>query len=588
MAKKGFQTNVQDLIYSVDSGVGLKLIRMVLYLLILMAVCLVYTGTQFHGFKDEASMDYAQLARNLAEKKSFVTQNVRPQSISFLTREDSGADPKIEFHPDLYRAPLYPFAMAVPMMAAKGMGHDLFAPPPEGRQLSRVFEPERWLSVPTNHVYVFLTGLFLYLLSRRIYNEQVSFWATTLYYLSDMVWADSIAGIGLPMVSCFVIGAFYFAVCAEYSWRHNEAPARWSLLLIASALFAGFAFLTRYAAGIVGFGVFLYYIVNCWRRRLGWLPPLFFLAVFGLVITPWIARNWMVSQSLFGLAPYCMLEGEGGLGDAESLRRNLEGTFGIGTLLGVAKTKWVSTISAVYKAGLFPSGGIAASFFLVSYLRRVERKDAQSLRVIGLVTLALLLLVGGFFGTETVRLCHAFWPLVLLFGVAFFFMILEEMELPFMLLNQIAVGAMVVLMAAPYVLTLMPPRPKMPYPTYYYSGIQHICGFYKPAEVICTDMPWATAWYGNRVSLALPKTLEQFYEINDYRRDIKGLYFTLLTKDKKFTSELLEEEAGWFNLSVGQRPPEFPLQSGLAPYPGQYLLTDYVRWSEVKQREEGK
>jgi len=159
--------------------------------------------------------------------------------------------------------------------------------------------------------------------------------------------------------------------------------------------------------------------------------------------------------------------------------------------------------------------------------------------------------------------------------------VLEELTLPFMLLNQCVLGGVVLLVAAPYVLTLMPPRPQMPQPTYFYPVVQYVCNLLQPTELICTDMPWATAWYGNRVSVHLPKTVEQFYEINDYRRQMKALYFTPLTKDKKFTSELIEEEAAWFNLSTGRRPRDFPLQVGTAPIKGQYLLTDYVRWPEA-------
>jgi hypothetical protein len=584
MAKKGFQTNIQDMIYSVDSGVGLKLIRIILYLLVVLSVSLLYTATQFNGFMDEAPMDYAQLARNLAEKKRFVTQNVRPQSMAFIARDNVAADPKIESHPEVYRAPLYPAVMAVSMMTAKAFDFDLFAPTPTGQRPSRVYDAERWFAIPANHLFVFLTALFLYLLARRLFNERISFWAVTFYLASDMVWADSIASIGLPMVSCFVIGAFYFAVRAEFSWRQNESALHWSFLLILSALFAAFAFLTRYAAGMIGLGIFMFYLLSCWRRRAGWWPPLFFAMIFFAAITPWLARNWMVSQSLFGLAPFCMLEGPTG-SSAELLHRNLGGSFGLGQLVTAAKPMWISTISGVYKSGLFPGGGIVVAFFLVSLTRRFAREDVRTLRRVGVMMLILSVLVGGLFGAETVRLCHAFWPLVLLFGIAFFFSVLEEMELPFLLLNQTLLGLMFLVAGiGPYLLTLMPPAPKMPTPTYYYPVTQYACDLMKPSEVICTDMPWATAWYGNRTSIQLPKTMEQFYKINDSYRNVKAVYFTLLTKDKRFSSELLAVEPAWFNLAMGQRPPEFPLTAGMVPLQGQYFLTDYVRWSEVVQR----
>jgi hypothetical protein len=586
MAKKGFQTNIQDMIYSVDSGVGLKLIRIILYLLAALSVSLLYTATQFNGFMDEAPMDYAQLARNLADKKGFVTKTVRPQSMAFIARGSVAADPKIDSHPEVYRAPLYPAVMAVSMMTAKAFDVDLFAATPKGQRPSRVFDAERWFAIPANHTFVFLTALFLYLLARRLFNERISFWAVSFYLMSDMVWADSIASIGLPMVSCFVIGSFYFAVRAESSWRQNESALHWSFLLIMSAFFAAFAFLTRYAAGMIGLGIFMFYLLRCWRRRAGWWPPLFFALIFFATITPWLARNWTVSHSPFGLAPFCMLDGPTGA-SAEMLHRGLDGSFGLSPLLKVAKPMWISTISEVYKSGLFPSGGIMVAFFLVSLTRRFAREDVRALRMVGVGMLILSVLVGALFGAETVRLCHAFWPLVLLFGVAFFFSVLEEMELPFLLLNQVLLGLLVVVAGAgPYLLTLMPPSPKMPTPTYYYPVTQDVCALMKPSEVICTDMPWATAWYGNQTSIQLPTTLDQFYKINDSYRNVKAVYFTLLTKDKRFSSELLAREPAWFNLARGQHPPEFPLTAAMVPLQGQYFLTDYVRWSEVAQREE--
>jgi len=97
---------------------------------------------------------------------------------------------------------------------------------------------------------------------------------------------------------------------------------------------------------------------------------------------------------------------------------------------------------------------------------------------------------------------------------------------------------------------------------------------------MCTDMPWATSWYGNRVSIQLPTTIDDFYQINDFVHRISGLYFTTLTRDKRYVSDLLTgPEKSWFPVLEGRIPPDFPLTQGF-PLSGmdQIFLTDRKRW----------
>ncbi len=97
---------------------------------------------------------------------------------------------------------------------------------------------------------------------------------------------------------------------------------------------------------------------------------------------------------------------------------------------------------------------------------------------------------------------------------------------------------------------------------------------------MCTDMPWATAWYGSRTSLLLPTTIDEYYEINDYMRRISGLYFTTLTRDREYVRTLLTGPyRTWFPLLEGRIPSDFPLTQGF-PLSNldQLFLTDRQRW----------
>jgi hypothetical protein len=194
----------------------------------------------------------------------------------------------------------------------------------------------------------------------------------------------------------------------------------------------------------------------------------------------------------------------------------------------------------------------------------------------------LLLLLASVFGDATARLFVLFWPFIILYGFAFFFILLERLQLRVRLFNLSITTLFVVLGALPLIFTMMPPRVGVPYPPYHAPFIQYVCKMLQPDEIMCTDMPWATAWYGSRNSLLVPATIDDFYEVNDYSKRISGMYFTTLTRNKPWVRSLLTgPERTWFPILEGRIPGDFPLSQG---FPlnnmDQIFLTDRVRWKE--------
>jgi hypothetical protein len=193
----------------------------------------------------------------------------------------------------------------------------------------------------------------------------------------------------------------------------------------------------------------------------------------------------------------------------------------------------------------------------------------------------LLLILASFFGDATARLFVLFWPFIILYGFAFFFILLDRLQLRLRLFNLAITTLFVVLGALPLlplILTIMPLRAGCPYPPYYPPFVRHVCNILAPEEIMCTDMPWATAWYGNRTSLLLPATIDDFYEINDYTKRIGGMYFTQLTMNKPWVNSLLTgRDRTWFPLFENRIPSDFPLLYGTSIPSGtmdQLFLTD--------------
>ena len=139
--------------------------------------------------------------------------------------------------------------------------------------------------------------------------------------------------------------------------------------------------------------------------------------------------------------------------------------------------------------------------------------------------------------------------------------------------------------ALPLVLTLALPRVGVPYPPYYAPYISHISRMLSDDEILCTDIPWATAWYGNRNSLLLPRTIDDFYEIHFKTKLISGIYFTTVTRDRPYIRTLVSGDyKSWFPIQEGRIPGDFPLTQGFPlSNRDQLFLTDRPRWKEIER-----
>ena len=109
---RSFESTLHDIVYSIDTGTGLKIIRVSLYVLLLLVLIMVYTATQFRGLKTEEAMDYAQLGRNMSFENGMTTKCVRPLTMWKMASRNPNENPQIVGHPDLMHPPAYPAVLA--------------------------------------------------------------------------------------------------------------------------------------------------------------------------------------------------------------------------------------------------------------------------------------------------------------------------------------------------------------------------------------------------------------------------------------------------------------------------------------------
>lgn len=572
MAAKSLEARIQDLVYNVDVGIGLRLIKTALYLLFVFFVVLLYTANQFKGLRDAEAMDSAQLGRNFMSHRELVTQNVRPASIWFLTR-GGNLDPRIHHHPDVVHAPLYPVMLGV-WFRITGAQFDVQT----GGPLD-IVPPEYHIMV-LNHIFALLTGLLLYLTGRRLFDPLIALLGVSLYFLSDTVWRSSLSGTGVSVVSFWAMAAIFSMVIAVTRLQEEPDTRRWMVPALFSTGFCVLAFLTRYGAIALVPGLAIYLGWALGRR--GWVWAVAFIAVFLIGISPWIVRNVMVSQSPLGLAPYLALNDTNEFRD-NAFERSLYPAVDAGTVWRAVRGKSIRNLQKFYNDGLRTLGdGFLIALFLTTFFYRFVRFPVHALRWGVALSLLLLLFISSLYGEATFSLMLMFWPLIILYALAFFTLLLDRLQLQIKLLNMAVTATLMALSALPMVFTLLPPRATPPYPPYAPGLISYVSNLLRPNELMCTDMSWATAWYGGRTSVLLPATVEEFYDINDYMHRFSGLYFTPVTRDKSFVRTLRSPAyVTWLPILEGRIPTDFPLAHGV-PLGGieQLFLSDRPRWEE--------
>lgn len=574
--KQSFDSTLHDMVYSLDAGVGLKIIRTTLYVMFVGIMVFMYTATQFKGLNTEEAIEYAQLGRNFSFKDGLVTKCVRPASIWAVGEHDGSSNPQVFNHPDLYHAPAYPAVLSAGFTLFTKLGVDLFSIPERG-----TMSAERWAVIPINHLFAILTGFIVYRMGIRLFSREVGFLAMTIFYLSDVVWRDSVAATGISMATFFGVTSFYCMLVAMMNRRDKQSKAAWIVPFVGSILCATIAFLTRYVAIalVPGLLVFSFLLGGRFRGGVGILIA--FCVLYGVLIAPWLYRNYKVCGNPAGLVM------QAALADSEyfpenTLARSLEPKVDPAERKLSLSRKWVGNISGPYKNKILGMGGsILMPLFICTFFYRFVRPQVANLRWGVLVSLSFALFLGGFFSGSSIDLVHMFWPFVILYGFAFYMILVERLDVGVRLYQVSFKVLAVVLASLPLLLTFAPPHLKLPYPPYYAPFIGRVSSWLGPREVMCSDMPWATAWYGDRVSILLPKTTSDFYEINDFKQPIRGLYLTPITKGKPLTDILSGPEESWLPVIQGRPPVDFPLQEAIMLNGhDQVFVSDYARWAK--------
>jgi hypothetical protein len=374
------------------------------------------------------------------------------------------------------------------------------------------------------------------------------------------------------------------------------AGALFGLAALAGVL-TGIGALTRYSFGWVILPVMLFLLLFTGRQRV--LLAATSLLAFVLVLAPWVVRNFNVSGRPFGTATYVI--DETAQYPEHQLERSLEPDLKAASVSAYFH-KLINNLRRFVSNDLPKLGGTwVSAFFLVGLLVGMRNPEAGRLRYFILACLGVLALVQALGRTQlsddspelnSENLLVLLAPMVMVYGVSLFSLLVEQVALPIRELRYVLLGGAGALLCLPLILALIlgffsRPQSAVAFPPYYPPSVQANAEQWTTKdELIMSDIPWATAWYGQRQSVWLTANgLQEFYKINDFQKPIQEIYFSPLTLNAMSAAQLSKQAGGsaWdgfvlevvarTQLELGGVPKGFPLAHPHPGWPHQFVLT---------------
>jgi hypothetical protein len=373
-----------------------------------------------------------------------------------------------------------------------------------------------------------------------------------------------------------------YGVFKAEQWRTAGQKSGWWIngALVVAAAAVGLGTLTQYA--FVGVLVPLLVYVGVSFPKEWFLKVGLCVAVFALVLAPWVARNERVSGTMFGLARYALWDDSGRGTPTEIRPGQLERTYGPAPFLRFRAVvrKALVNLRQLYQVTIKDIGAnYLIAFFLASLFHRFRRDEVFRLRRFLFWSLMGCVAWLAVAGPPNWNFLTMFAPLVMAYGAAFFYVMFERLQFRRRLARSGMIGLFAVINMLPFALAILPPVTTDPYPPYHSGVIGTVGRAFSEQDMLVSDIPWAVAWYADRSCLWAPFEKADLLTINDNVRIISGIY---LTQETMLQATVVETMSGYQQdwLLMFRRPdPALPLPifRPLTPDGQQILITDRAR-----------
>lgn len=615
---------LQKLIHLITVTGTSRLLKGFLVFLCLTLLALIYNLNEYKNLATQEAMDAAQVGRNLATGQGFTTKFIRPLSLFLLqrtagdasvpgTNQNAGAELLQGAVPDISNPPLYPMVLAglmkaFPFQFAVNLKKpfwsvvDPMASTPGDRMFWR-HQPDFLITV-FNQLLLVLLVVLTFFWARRMFDPAVAWTTAVFLFGTELLWRFSVSGLSTMLLLVIFMTLVWCLTLLES--EISEPRYGTASLLVFGALaglFLGLGGLTRYSFALLTVPVLVWLMIYLRERAVPVCLAL--LAALVLVMGPWLVRNFHLSGAPFGTATYQVLAGTA-IFPGHRLERSLNPDLQIyPALIGA---KFYANTREVVEKNLFELGGTAwmSALFMVGLLVGFRSPALRRMRHLLLLCLAVLFVAQALGRSQLTddspqinseNLLVLLLPLVMIYAVGMFFVLLDQIQFPAAELRIYSQGLLAILVCLPLATSLVFARTSpVVYPPYHPPTIQQTAGWLNENEWMMSDIPWAVAWYGDRqcVWLSLDtvpragvaSSHEDFFSVNELK-PVSALYLTPRTLDGRFLTDWIRTgENGWGSfvtqcLILKDVPDMFPLHEMPTGFlPEQLFLADSKRWQK--------
>jgi hypothetical protein len=569
MRGQSSESRLQGLIHSLEQGGLAPVFRRLLLAAAVVGIALAYLLIQFKGLSSAEGMDQAQIAREVVAGHGFSTKVIRPLVVAEFEKTKSKIP---DILPDTYHAPLHPLMNAAVLTLFRGA---LTAPLDANHP---IFAGDRVIAA-VGSIFFILSLVVTYFIGCRLFDSRVALIGCALALLSDQLWQFSLSGLPQMLI------LFLFSCAAWCLVAAMQAPeGRQARYLVLLGILLGLMALSHAATLWIAAGAILFCGLHFrWRIRAALIPLLICLGLFSI----WIVRDYAVSKTPFGISPIAFLDNDlltGGSWMREAAPDY--STISFPTVRHRILDELRNQAGSLY---LLLGGIIVAPVFFVSLLHRFKQSWTAHFRWALLLMWGLAFLGSALLGING-KSVHAnqfnilFGPLMALYGVALIFVLWSRLDLP-SFVRPVLVGALILVSTFPPLLGFLFRDVRIQFPPYVPAFMRLFSEWTTPNEVICSDMPWAIAWYSDRKSVWLPSKVQDFFKYGSEESaggPIVGLYLTPVSRDTGLASGIVTGKySNWAGLIVPlpDAVEKFPFKAHLAIADNQCLYySDRERW----------
>ncbi len=512
----------------------------------------VHFSTNFQGLWAPDAMEYADVARNIAQGHGITTKSIwtllleKYQSLPF---------------PSLLRPPLFPLC---------------------GAALFRVFGPSELAVVALCGVAFVATVIPLYVLIVRFFGRLAAWLAVLLYVFHNQSLYYSISGLTEPMATLF----FMIFLCVFFLRQGY-------LSRLLAGLIIGLAQVTSDKAIPCFVVAVIFSVVESFQRR-RWTESLLLVAGFLAAVMPFAVYNFVV----FGVFPYNKADPNVALIPGPSLwAANLRYLHPISAWAFVSAypvvviNKFFAYFDGFTRAALF--GGLVSPYIMVFALmglfmppRGPESGNGGARRCYFYILVALLVQICAlsFLYYVESRYLMAFAPMLIGFAAGFF--VTAAAQISQRRVVTVAVVAVLLLLVFEPVATIRSLMGKGEFSDQYARAGQwaFVSRLFDekgvgPEAIVVTDIPWATAWYGRRTSILFPATMEQLGELDDRILPVDAVFLTN-QMNTSFRSQFTQETDAPWRTILEKKPPRFAV--GTKERVSVFELVDSDQWPQKR------